>query len=121
MRLRKLSEWEKDLQKKLDIEEPEFPDAWNPESDDSLLGTIMNIREPTTQYGPTKVWEVKGVWIHSKTETREEGTWSLWRSTVLQRLSSATIGAHVGIKYLGIATGEKGRKYKNYKVEVLPP
>ena len=96
-----------DINKKLDEPEEEYPDTWNPEVGDKLIGKVTGIREPMTSVGQRKVAEI----------TTEDGkTYSVWMRRVIEeefKRKNIDVGTKIGIKYLGIP---EGKRYHNYKI-----
>lgn len=102
-----------DLRSALSSFDGTFPDNWEPEAGDMIVGTIVRYGEgPRTKFGKSFV-----VTIH---DTATDRDWSVWLSqTTLKnefRRLNPQVGEQVGIKYFGKRTSADGVEYHAYKV-----
>lgn len=71
-------------------------------------GVLKAIR-PSTLYPDNKLFDLE----------TEEGPVALAGSTALNaRISEKFIGQYMRVRYIGMATGKSGRKYKDFQVQV---
>jgi hypothetical protein len=96
-----------EIEKELDREQEIYPN-WEPAEGEKLIGEVIR-KDNAAGYDLIVVKPVDGEPL------------TVWKSTTLNELfEKVKVGDIVGLKYLGQATSEKGRTYKNIRFVLKP-
>jgi hypothetical protein len=101
----------RDLKAELEMEDGNLPPSWTPSEGDSLIGTLLGMREVVSKYGPATVAIVE--------DASTEMLRAVYLKTALRTLwaeECPEIGDRVGIKRLPTLPGKAWHRF-TLKVE----